>query len=144
MSMDDAHGVGELQSNAEAPARPSFDVASALTAGGLGIVNDIDAGVHNVEEKGDDTSEGSKKKKEPVFLGGVELVDLDDCDVPDRRLQCDIEDSDDEDVPNREEMDADVRAPSCGQTVGSIMWTDCWAQFKHCFGSSFGCSTTPD
>jgi hypothetical protein len=36
--------------------------------------------------KGDDTSEGSKKKKEPVFLGGVELVDLDDCDVPDRRL----------------------------------------------------------
>jgi hypothetical protein len=89
-----------------------------VTAGGLGAVNDTDARVHDAEEKRDDTSEGSKKRKEPVFLGGVELVDLDDCDVPDRRLQCDSEDTDDEDVPNREEMDADVGAPSCGQTVG--------------------------
>jgi hypothetical protein len=126
MSMDDAHGVGELQSDAEAPARPSSDVASAVaalrpssgTAGGLGAVNDTDARVHDAEEKEDDTSEGSKKRKEPVFLGGVELVDLDDCDVPDRRLQCDSKDTNNEDVPNREGMDANVGAPSCRQTVG--------------------------
>jgi hypothetical protein len=61
----------------------------------------------------DDTSEGSKKKKEPVFLGGVQLVDLDDYDVPDRRLQCDSEDTDNEEVSNREEMDVDIGAPSC-------------------------------
>jgi hypothetical protein len=33
-------------------------------------------------------------------------------------LQCDSEDTDYKDVPNQEEMDADVGAPSCGQTVG--------------------------
>jgi hypothetical protein len=89
MSMDDAPGVGELQSDAETPARPSSNVVSAVvavvpsavTVGGLGAVNDTDVGMHDAEEKGDDTSEGSKKRKEPVFLGGVELVDLDDCNV---------------------------------------------------------------
>jgi hypothetical protein len=46
-----------------------------------------------------------------VFIHGVELVDLDDCDVPDGRLQCDNEDTDDEEAPNREEMDVDNDAP---------------------------------
>jgi hypothetical protein len=36
---------------------------------------------------------------------------LDDCNVPDRRLHCDSKDTDEEEVPNREEMDVDVRAP---------------------------------
>jgi hypothetical protein len=93
MVMDDAIAGVDLQSNAEAPSRPSFDVASAVaavapsavTAAGLGAVNDIEARVHDGENEGDDTSEGSKTK-EPVFLGGVELVNLDDCDVLDRRL----------------------------------------------------------
>jgi hypothetical protein len=57
MSMDDALGVGELQSDAEAPARPSSDVASAIaavvlsavTVGGLGAISDTDAGVHDAE-----------------------------------------------------------------------------------------------
>jgi hypothetical protein len=43
---------------------------------------------------------------------------LDDCDIPDRRLQCDSKDIDDEEAPNREEMDVDVGAPSYMQTVG--------------------------
>jgi hypothetical protein len=110
----------------EAPARPSSDVASTVvavapsvvTAAGLGAVNNIEARVHDGEKEGDDTSEGSKKKKELVFLGGVELVDLDDCDILDRRLQCDSKDTDDEEASNREEMDVDVGAPSCMQTVG--------------------------
>jgi hypothetical protein len=62
--------------------------------------------------RGDDTSEGSKKKKEPVFIHGVELVDLDDCDVPNRRLQCDSKDTDEEEAPNWEEMDVDNGTPS--------------------------------
>jgi hypothetical protein len=53
-----------------------------------------------------------------MFIHGVELVDLDDCDVPDRRLQCDSEDTDDEEVLNLEEMDVDDGAPSSMQTVG--------------------------
>jgi hypothetical protein len=126
MVMDDATVGVDLQSDAEAPARPSSDVASVLaavapsvvTTVGLGAVNDTEARVHDRENEGDDTSEGSKKKKEPVFLEGVELVDLDDCDIPDRRLQCDSEDTDNEEAPNREEMDVDVGTPSCVQTVG--------------------------
>jgi hypothetical protein len=105
----------------EAPARPSSDVTSAVatvvpstvTAMGLGIVNDTEARVHDGENEGDDTSKGSKKKKKPMFLGGVEFIDLDDCDVSDRRLQCDSKDTNEEEAPNREEVDVDVGAPSC-------------------------------
>jgi hypothetical protein len=125
MVMDDAIARVDLQSDAEARARPSFDVASAVaavvqsavTAAGLGTINNTEAHVYDEEKEGDDTSEGSKKKKEPVFLGGAELVDLDDCNVPDRRLQCDNKDIDNEEAPNWEEMDVDVGAPSCVQTV---------------------------
>jgi hypothetical protein len=126
MVMDDATAGVDLQFDAEAPARPSSDVVfavvavaqSAVTAAGLGAVNDTEARVHDEENERDDTSEGSKKKKEPVFLGGVELVNLDACDVTNRRLQCDSGDTDEEEAPNREEMDVDVGAPSCVQTVG--------------------------
>ena len=94
MVMDDVAIGVDLQSEVEALARPSSDVASAIAAiapsamkaAGLGIVNDTKAHMHDGEKEGDDTSKGSKKKKEPVFLGRVELVDLNDCDIPGRRL----------------------------------------------------------
>jgi hypothetical protein len=60
----------------------------------------------------------ARRRRSQRSWGGVELVDLDDCDVPDKRLQCDSEDTDDEEVPNQEEMDVDVGAASCMQTVG--------------------------
>jgi hypothetical protein len=47
-----------------------------------------------------------------VFIHGVELVDLDDCDISDRRLQYDSKDTDNNEAPNREEMDVDDGAPS--------------------------------
>jgi hypothetical protein len=125
MVMDDAAPGMDLQSDAEAPGRPSSDVASAIaaaapfavTAAGLGAVNDIEPRLRDGEIEGDDTSEGSKKKKEPLFVGGVELVDLDNCDVPDMRLQYESEDTDDDEAPNREDMDVDVGPPSYAQTV---------------------------
>jgi hypothetical protein len=88
-----------------------------VTAAGLGAVDDTEPRLRDGENEGDDTSEGSKKKKEPLFMGGVELVDLDNCDVPDMRLQCDSEDTDDDEAPNREDMDVDVGPPSYAQTV---------------------------
>jgi hypothetical protein len=126
MVMDDATLGVDLQSDAEVPGRPSSDIASTVaavapsvvTATGLGAVDDTEPRVHDGENEGDDTSEDSKKKNEAMFLGGVELVDLDDCDVPDRRLQCDSKYTDDDEAPNREDIDVDVGAPSCGQTVG--------------------------
>ena len=36
---------------------------------------------------------------------GVELVDLDDCDVLDKKLQCNSDDTDDDDAPKSEGMD---------------------------------------
>ena len=124
MVMDNATVGMDLQSDAEAPSRLSSDVASAVaivapsvvTATNLGTVNNTEARVHNRENEGDDTLEGSKKK-ELVFLGGVELVDFNDCDIS-NRLQYDSKDIDDKEAPNREEMDIDVSAPSCIQIVG--------------------------
>ena len=96
MVMDDATRGMDLQSDVEALARPSSNVASAVvaiapfavTTAGLGAINNIEARVHDRENEGDDTSEGSKKKKkkEPMFLKGVELVNLDDYNVLDKRL----------------------------------------------------------
>jgi hypothetical protein len=60
-----------------------------------------------------------EKKKEPVFFMGVELVDLDDCDVPDRKLQCDSNDMDDDDVPKPEGMDIDGGGASSSQCLES-------------------------
>ena len=56
-----------------------------------------------IDKKGKEKVE--EKKKEPIFFKGVELVDLDDCDVLDIRLQCNSDDTDDNDAPNLEDMD---------------------------------------
>jgi hypothetical protein len=56
MIVDDATTGVDLQSDAEAPARPSSDVASAdavvvasaVTTAGLGVVNDSDVGMHDM------------------------------------------------------------------------------------------------
>ena len=122
MVMDNATPRMDLQSDAEALGRPSSKVASVASsvviAVGLGAVDDIEPCMHNGEDKGDDTSEGSKKKKEPLFLGRVKLVYLDDCNVLNRRLHCDSKDTDNDEASNREDMDVDVGAPLCVQTVG--------------------------
>ena len=56
-----------------------------------------------VDKKGKEKVEA--KKKELVLFKGVELVDLDDCNVPYMRLQCNSNDTDDDDAPNLEDMD---------------------------------------
>jgi hypothetical protein len=47
-----------------------------------------------------------------MFIESVELVDLDDCKVLDKRLHCNSNDMDDDDVPNLEGMDVGDNAPS--------------------------------
>ena len=58
-----------------------------------------------------------EKKKEPVFIGSVELVDLDDCDVLDRKLQCDNIDSDDVKDPNADDIGVRDGPRLCSQTM---------------------------
>ena len=120
MVMDNATARMDLQSDVEAPSRPSSDIAATLiavvpfatTAAIVFAVDHTEPRMHNRGNEGDGTSEGSKKK-EPVFLGRVSLVDLDDCDILDKRLLCDNKDTNDEEALNREDMDVDVGAPSC-------------------------------
>ena len=121
MIIDDATTGLDLQSDAKAPAMPYSNVAavapSAMTTVGVGTVDDTEPCVHNRENEGDGTSEGSKKKKKLVFLGRVELVDLDNYHIPDKRLQCNSKYTDNEEAANREDMDIDIGAPSCVQIV---------------------------
>ena len=60
-----------------------------------------------------------EKKREPVFFKGVELVDLDDCDIPDMRLQCDSNDTDEDHTPNPKDMDVDNGSASSSQCLES-------------------------
>jgi hypothetical protein len=60
-----------------------------------------------------------EKMKEPVFIGGVELVDLDDCDVTDRKLQCDSIDSDDDESPNADGVGVRDGPGLCSKTMDS-------------------------
>jgi hypothetical protein len=60
-----------------------------------------------------------EKMKELVFIGGVELVNLDDCDVTDRKLQCDSSDSDDDESPNADSVGIRAGLGSCSKTMDS-------------------------
>ena len=66
-------------------------------------IQDDDAGMDIVDEKAKEKVE--EKKKEPVFFMGLELVDLDDCDDFDMKLQYERNDMDDDDAPKPEGMD---------------------------------------
>ena len=144
MVMEDATAGMDLQSNVEALARPSSDIASivaaivlsVVTTASLSTVNDTEARMHDEENEEDDTSEDSKKKKESMFLEGVELIDLDNCDVLDIKLQCDSKDTNDEEAPNWKEMDVDIGAPSCVQTIQPNSSTT--------MAQAFACSTSPN
>ena len=123
--MDDATARMDLQSITKAPSTPSSDAAAtiatvapfAVTATGVVTIDDTEPRMHDKGNKEDGTWKGSKKKEELVFLGGIPLVDLDDCDIPNERLLTNNEDSDNKEALNQEDMDVDVGAPSCMQTV---------------------------
>jgi hypothetical protein len=94
------------------PPSPSSGAQPPLEAG---AIHDDDARVDVIDEKGKEKVE--EKKKEVVFFKGVELVDLDDCDVPDLKLQCDSDDTDDDDSPNPEDMDVGDGGASSSQCL---------------------------
>ena len=81
----------------------------------VGAIQVDDARVDVVDKKGNEKVE--EKKKEPVLFMGVELVDLDDCDVFDMRLQCNSDDMDDNNAPNPEDMDVNVGGASSSQCL---------------------------
>jgi hypothetical protein len=58
-----------------------------------------------------------EKKNDPVWIKGVQLIDLSDCEVPNKKLQCNSDDIDDEEVPNPNGMDVGNDTRSCLQTL---------------------------
>jgi hypothetical protein len=103
MEVDNLAAVPQRLSGEVVPDKPPSPSTGAQPPSNAGAIQDDDARVDFVDEK--DKEKVEEKKKEPVFFKGVELVNLDDCDVPDMKLQCDSDDMDDYDVPNPKGMD---------------------------------------
>ena len=61
----------------------------------------------------------NEKMKELVFIRGIELVDLDDYDVTERKLQCDSSNLDDDNSPNVDGVGICDGPGSCSQTMDS-------------------------
>ena len=105
MEVDNLAAAMQRLSNEVVPNKPPSLSAGAQPSSDTRATQDNDARVDVVDEKGKEKVE--EKKKEPVFFKGMELVDLNDCNVPNMRLQCNNNDTDDDDAPNPENMDAD-------------------------------------
>jgi hypothetical protein len=97
------------------PDRPPSPSVGAQSVSDAHPIQDNDTRVDAVDRMGKDKEE--EKKKELVFFMGVELVDLDDCDVPDRKLQCDNDDTDDDDALKLEGMDVGDGSASSSQCL---------------------------
>jgi hypothetical protein len=103
MEVDNLAAAPQPLSGEVVPDKPPSPSSGAQPPSEAGAIQDDDARVDVVDEKGKEKVE--EKKKEAVFFKGVELVDLDDCDVPNMKLQCNSDDTDDDDSPNPEDMD---------------------------------------
>jgi hypothetical protein len=103
MEVDNLAAAPQPLSGEVVPDKPPSPSSGAQPPSEAGAIQDDDARVDVVDEKGREKVE--EKKKKPVFFKGVELVDLDDCDVLDMKLYSDSDDTDDDDSPNPEDMD---------------------------------------
>jgi hypothetical protein len=116
MEVDNLAAAPQPLSGELVPDKPPSSSSGAQPPSEVGTIQDDDARVDVVDEKGNEKVE--EKKKEPVFFKGMELVDLDDCDVPDLKLQCDSDDTDDDDSPNPEDLDVGDGGASSLQCLG--------------------------
>jgi hypothetical protein len=115
MEVDDVEVSPHRRSDAVTPDRLPSSSAGTQAASDARAIQDDDARVDVVDGKGKEKVE--EKKKEPVFIRGVELVDLDDCDVLDMKLHCDSDDMDDDDAPKSEGMDVEDSGASSLQCL---------------------------
>jgi hypothetical protein len=113
MEVDNLVAAPQPLSGEVVPDKPPSPSSGAQPLLEAGAIQDDDARVDVVDEKGKEKVE--EKKKEPVFFKGVELVDLDD--VPDIKLHCDSDDTDDDNSPNPEDMDVGDGGASSSQCL---------------------------
>jgi hypothetical protein len=115
MEVDNLAAALQPLSGELVPDKPPSPSSGAQPPSEAGAIHDDYARVDVVDEKGKEKVE--EKKKEPVFFKGVELVDLDDCDVPDLKLQCDSDDTNDDNSPNPKDMDVGDGGASSSQCL---------------------------
>ena len=124
-SIELMHATGEQLDNQQAspnveahvlvPERESSQVTAERAVATSNLDADSEAILKCITDKWKQKVE--EKTKEPVFIRSVELADLDDCNVPDRNLQCDNTDSDDDEGPNAGGIGIHDGSGSCSQTM---------------------------
>jgi hypothetical protein len=102
-------------SNVGATDRPSSEGSSVHAFATLAVTADSEAVVDHKNDKGKEKME--EKKKEQVRIGNVEFVDLNNCEVPNKKLQYNNNDTDDEEVPYSEGMEIGIGTGRCSQYV---------------------------
>jgi hypothetical protein len=113
--LDNQQVVPDPEVHILAPERESSLATDECTVAASNPDADNEAVLECVMDKGKQKVE--EKKKEPMFIRGVELVGLDDCDVLDRKLQCDSDDLDDDEDPNTNGIRVRDGPGSCSQTM---------------------------
>jgi hypothetical protein len=105
--------------NAEAHILTPERESSQVTADRAVVASNPDANSEAISERVKDKGKqkGEEKTKDPVFIRGVELINLDDCDVLDRKLQCDSTNLDDDEGPNAGGIGVHDGPGSCSQTM---------------------------
>jgi hypothetical protein len=115
--LDNQQAAPNVEAHVLAPTRESSHDSVERAVAASNLVVGREPARECITDKGKEKVD--EKMKEPVFIGGIELVDLDDCDVIDRRLQCDSTDLDDDESPNAESVGVRDGPGSCLQTMDS-------------------------
>jgi hypothetical protein len=113
--LDNQQLAPNVEAHVLAPERESSQGSAERAVVASNLAADSGAVAERVTDKEKEKIE--EKKKEPVFIGGVELVDLDNCDVPDRKLQYDNTNSDDDEGPHADGIGVRDGSGSCSQTM---------------------------
>jgi hypothetical protein len=115
--LDNQQAARNVEAHDLAPERKSSHDSAERAVTASNPVASRELAGESVTDKGKEKVD--EKMKEPVFIGGVELVDLDDCDVTNRKLQCDSTDSDDNKSSNAGSVGVRDGPGSCSQTMDS-------------------------
>jgi hypothetical protein len=115
--LDNQQAVRNAEAHVLAPERESSHDSAERGVAAWNPITSTEPVVERVTDKGKEKV--NEKMKELVFIGGVELVDLDDCDVTVKKLQCDSIDSDDDKSPNADGVGISDGLGSCSKTMDS-------------------------
>jgi hypothetical protein len=82
--LDNQQAARNAEAHVLAPERESSHDLAERAVAASNLVPSREPAAERITDKGKEKVD--EKMKEPMFIGGVELVFLDDCDVPDRKL----------------------------------------------------------